>query len=45
MAAQAARSLHFLPHACSLERMLAALFGGIALLAVAVGVLGLFGAF
>jgi len=44
MAAQAERSLHFLSRTCSRERMLAALFGCIALLAVAVGVLGLRGA-
>lgn len=44
MAAQAERWLHFLPHPCSRDRMLAALFGSIALLAVAVGVLGLLGA-
>jgi cytochrome b561 len=44
MAAQAERSLHFLAHTCSRKRMLAALFGCIALLAVAVGVLGLLGA-
>jgi cytochrome b561 len=44
MAAQAEHSLHFLPHACSRERMLAALFGCIALVAVAIGVLGLLGA-
>jgi cytochrome b561 len=42
MAAQA-EHWHFLPHTCSRERMLGALFGCIALLAVAVGVLGLLG--
>ena len=44
MAAQAERWLHFLPHPCSRDRMLAALFGSVALLVVAVGVLGLLGA-
>ena len=44
MAAQAERSLHFLAHACSRERMLTALYGCIALVAVGIGVLGLIGA-
>jgi hypothetical protein len=44
MAAQAERSLHVLAHACSRERMLTALYGCIALVAVAIGVLGLIGA-
>jgi cytochrome b561 len=44
MAAQAERSLHFLAHACSRERMLTALYGCIALVAVVIGVLGLIGA-
>jgi hypothetical protein len=44
MAAQAERSLHFLTHACARERMLTALYGCIALVAVAIGVLGLIGA-
>jgi cytochrome b561 len=44
MAAQAERSLHFLAHACSRERMLTALYGCIASIAVAIGVLGLIGA-
>jgi cytochrome b561 len=44
MAAQAERSLHFLAHACTRERTLTALFGCIALVAVAIGVLGLIGA-
>jgi cytochrome b561 len=41
MAAQAERSLHFLVRACSRESMLTALYLCIALVAVAVGVLGL----
>ena len=44
MAAQAERSLHFLAHACTRERTLTALYGCIALVAVAIGVLGLIGA-
>ena len=44
MAAQAERSLHFLAHAGTRERTLTALFGCIALVAVAIGVLGLIGA-
>jgi cytochrome b561 len=44
MAAQAERSLHFLAHAWSRERMLTALYGCLALVAVAIGVLGLLGA-
>jgi hypothetical protein len=44
MAAQAERSLHFLAHACSRERVLTALYGSIALVAVVIGVLGLIGA-
>jgi cytochrome b561 len=44
MAAQAERSLLLLAHACSRERMLTALYGCIALVAVAIGVLGLIGA-
>jgi hypothetical protein len=44
MAAQAERSLHFLAHACSRERMLTSLYGCIALVAVVIGVLGLIGA-
>jgi cytochrome b561 len=44
MAAQAERSLNSLAYACSRERMLIALYGCIALVAVAIGVLGLLGA-
>jgi cytochrome b561 len=44
MAAQAERSLHFLAHSCARERMLKALYGCIALVAVVIGVLGLIGA-
>ena len=44
MAAQAERSLHFLTHAWARERMLTALYAGIALAAVVIGVLGLIGA-
>jgi cytochrome b561 len=44
MAAQAERSLHFLAHAWSRERMLTALYGCLALVAVVSGVLGLLGA-
>src|ERR1700722_13688871 len=44
MAAKAERSLHFLAHACTRERTLTALYGCIALAAVAIGVLGLIGA-
>jgi len=44
MAAQAERSLHFLTHAWARERMLTALYAGIALVAVVIGVLGLIGA-
>jgi cytochrome b561 len=45
MAAHAERSsLHSLTHACSREGMLAALYGCIAAIAVAIGVLGLLGA-
>jgi cytochrome b561 len=43
MTAQAERSLYF-THACSWERMLTALYGCIALVAVVIGVLGLLGA-
>ena len=43
MAAQAERSLNSLAHACSRERMLTALYGCIALVTVAIGVLGLQG--
>src|ERR1700691_2327451 len=45
MAAQAKWSLHSLPHSYTRERMLIALYGSTALLAVVIGVLGLFGAF
>jgi cytochrome b561 len=41
MAAQAERSLYSLAHACSWERLLAALYGFTALVTVVVGVLGL----
>ena len=41
MAAQAERSLYFLAHACSSERILAVLYGCIALVTVVIGVLGL----
>jgi cytochrome b561 len=44
MAAQAERSLQFLAHAGARERTLTALYGCIALVAVAIGVLGLIGA-
>src|SRR6202046_4556360 len=44
MAAQAERSLHFFTHALARERMLTALYAGIALVAVIIGVLGLIGA-
>lgn len=44
MAAQAERSLQSLAQTCFRERMLAALYGCIALLAVVIGVLGLLGA-
>jgi hypothetical protein len=44
MAAQAVRSLHFLALACSRERILTALHGCIALVTVAIGVLGLLAA-
>jgi cytochrome b561 len=44
MAVQAERSLHSFAHAYSRERMLTALYGCIALVAVVVGVLGLLGA-
>jgi cytochrome b561 len=44
MAAQAQRSLFFLAQACSRERMLTALYGCIALVAVPIGVLVLIGA-
>src|SRR6202789_733664 len=44
MAAQAERSLRFLTHAYAWERMLTPLYGCIALVAVVIGVLGLFGA-
>jgi cytochrome b561 len=44
MAAQAERSLHSFAHAYSRERMLTALYGCVALVAVVVGVLGLLGA-
>src|ERR1700689_52439 len=44
MAAQAERSLYFLAHACSRERLLAAFYGCIALVTVVIGVLGLLSA-
>jgi len=44
MAAQAERPLNSLAYTCSQERMLTALYGCIALLAVVIGVLGLLGA-
>jgi hypothetical protein len=43
VAARAERPLNLLTHACSRERMLAALYGCLALFAVAIGVLGLQG--
>jgi len=43
MAAQAERRLNFFAHACSWERMLTALYGCIALVAVVIGALGLLG--
>jgi cytochrome b561 len=43
MAAQAERSLHLLVHACSRERAITALYGCIALVTVAIEVLGLQG--
>jgi len=44
MAAQAERSFHCFGHVCSRERMLTTLYGCIALVTVAIGVLGLPGA-
>jgi cytochrome b561 len=44
MAAQAERLLHSLARACSRERLLAALYGSVALVVVAIGVLGLLAA-